>query len=433
MASHITSSEFWPVTISKTWLTPSQFETSMLQKPLLTLVLSFFHLIKMPDVVHIAIVKLIFSAFCVYGLYQFVRFVLKRCGHNPKDLLLVNIIAGLFALSSPTFIAYFFSIRSDQVACVLFSLFLVFCEDKRPRSALAALALIPLFGIKEILFLIPGTIYYMVSFNFTFSRKGLIYLAGVSFTALVWAVALNIPFLYYLFEAYEGTNYFSRFDTFYYKHEMYLLCTSFLAAIYLIATRQKDHYKDAGLGLMFIVLLLAFPQSYYFYMASMVPFIYLPLFIVLLKANLNQYAKFGLIGVQIVFVLYGKLTLQSKFFDSVFDQYGNIIRASSFVEKHHFTYMDGMGILPQQKFYPCFVSPFDHQSKLNCLNPLKSPDVIIVTNRLMGAGQGIFDMVQQKYTQILPNIWVLNSSVSESILKEKDLSLRGLPLPILIF
>ncbi|MCC2677707.1 MAG: hypothetical protein K0R29_283 [Pseudobdellovibrio sp.] len=433
MASHITSSEFWPITISKTWLTPSQFETSMLQKPLLTLFLSFFHLIKMPDVVHVALIKLIFSAFCTFGLYIFIKFVFKRTGHNPRDTLSINIVAGLFVLSSPTFIAYFFSIRSDQVACVLFSLFLLFCEDKRPRAALAALALIPLFGIKEILFLIPGAIYYLLSFKISFSRKELIYLMGVAITALVWVVALNIPFLYYLFEAYEATNYLSRFSSFYYKHEMYLLLTSVIASGYLLWTRQKEHFKDAGLGLMFLFLLLVFPQSYFFYMSSLLPFIYLPLFIVLLKAPFSQYAKIGMIAVQVTFVLYGKVTLESKFFDSVFDQYGNIVKASKFVEKHRLTYMDGMGILPQQKFYSCFVSPYDEQAKFNCLNPRKAPDVVIITNRLAGLGPPIFEAVEKNYTQIFPNLWVLNSSLNSDILNEKDLSPRGLPLPILIF
>lgn len=433
MASHVTSSEFWPVTISKSWLTPSHFETSMLQKPLLTLVLAFFHLIKMPDVLHLAIVKLLFSAICTFGLYTFIKFVLKKTGHNSQDILLINIIAGLFVLSSPTFIAYFFSIRSDQVACVLFSLFLLFCEEKKPRSAIAALALIPLFGIKEILFLIPGTIYYILNFKISFSRNGMIYVAGLSLTALIWVVALNIPFLYYVFEAYEGTNYFQRFNTFYYKHEMYLIFTSVVAALYIFWKQQKDYYKEAGLGLMFLVLLLAFPQSYYFYMASLLPFIYLPLLIVLLKADLKQSLKFGLIGVQVLFVLYGKLTLESKFFESVFDQYQNIHRASKFVAKNKFSYLDGMGILPQQKFYPCFVSPFDQAAIANCLHPTVAPNVVIITNRLATLGKPVFEFVQSKYTQVLPNIWVHNSSMSDQVKKDIDLSMHGIPLPILTF
>lgn len=433
MASHITSSEFWPITISKTWLIPSHFETSMLQKPLLTLFLAFFHLIKMPDVLHLAIIKLIFSAFCTFGLFVFIKFILKKTGHNPNDHLFMNIIAGMFALSSPTFIAYFFSVRSDQVACALFSMFLLFCEDKKPRAAIAALALIPLFGIKEILFLIPGSIYYVLSFKFSFGRKSMMYLAGLALTALVWIVALNIPKLFYVFEAYEGTNYFERFNTFYYKHEMFLVCTSVLAAGYIFWCRQKNYYKEAGLALMFLVLLLVFPQSYYFFMASLLPFIYLPLFLVVLKADLHQFAKLGLIGVQVLFVLYGKLTFESKFFDSVLDQYQNINRASKFITKHKFNYLDGMGILPQQKFYPCFVSPFDREAIANCLRPTTYPDVVIITNRLATLGTPVFDLVQSKYTQVLPNIWVLNSSMNEDVKKDTDLSMHGIPLPILTF
>ncbi len=224
-----------------------------------------------------------------------------------------------------------------------------------------------------------------------------------------------------------------RFGTFYYKHEMYLIGVSVLCALLIFVLKKREYYKEATSGLLFLGLLLVFPQSYYFYMSSLLPFIYLPLFMIFLQSNYNKYLKLGLIVFQIGFVLYGKFTKESMFFVSVFDQYKNISKASHFVGKHKLTYMDGMGILPQQKFYPCFVSPFDQQSKANCLNPLIDPEVIIITGRLAGLGQPIFEMVQQKYTQALPNIWVLNSAVTEEIKKETDLSDTGLPLPIFIF
>lgn len=433
LASRFTSSEFWPITISKTWLTPSQFETSMIQKPLLTLFFSFFHLIKMPDLLHLLVLKIIFSAFCTYGLYVFIRFILKRTGHNLNDLLLINIIAALFALSSPTYVAYFFSLRSDQVACILFSLFLLFCEDKKQTAAFASLALIPLFGVKEILFLIPGSIYYISSFKINYRKKTMLYLGGLAVIAIVWIVALNIPFLYYLFEAYEGTQYWGRFDTYYFKQEKFLIVVSVILAAYIFVSRQKEYFKEAGLSLLFLVLLLAFPQSYYFYMASFLPFIYLPIFIFILRPKFNTYLKLSVVAVQIILVIHANLSLKSLFFESVFDQYKYITRASQFVGKYKFSYMDGIGILPQQKFYPCFVSPFDNQAKSNCLNPAYDPQVIIITNRLAELGEPIFQKVHNEYTQIFPNLWVLNSVLNESIKREADLTPGHLPLPILIF
>jgi hypothetical protein len=432
MLSHFTSSEFWPITISKTWLTPSHFETSMLQKPLLTLFLAFFHLFKLPDLVHLIVVKALFSAICTYGLYIFIKFVLKKCGLK-NDVHMMNIVAAFFVLSSPTFLNYFFSVRSDQIACVLFSLFLIYCEDKKIAPAFIALCLIPLFGIKEILFLLPGGFYFLATFKDKFTRKISVYTVGFALAALVWVVALNIPYLPYLFDAYEGTNYLERFNAVYYKHEIYLIGISFLLSLYIFVSGQRVFYKESLLSVICLIMLLAFPQSYYFYMASLLPFIYLPLFIMILRINVNAYIKVLALSAQIIFIFYSKFNLQAFFLESVVHQYKYIAQASRFVRQHHFSYMDGIGILPQQKFYPCFVSPFDQSSNSNCLTPLKDPDVIIITGRLSGLGEPIFQKAQNQYTQIYPNLWVINSLASEEIKAETDMSTTNWPLAIFIF
>ena len=354
--SHFTSSEFWPITISKTWLTPSQFETSMLQKPLLTLFLSVFHLVKMPDLVHLIVVKAIFAAFCTYGFYHFIKFVLKRAGFDYHDKPLINIVAALFVLACPTYLNYFFSIRSDQVACALFCLFLLFCEEKKQISAAAALALIPLFGVKEILFLLPGGIYYLWTFgnqaSKKVSKKNLLYILGFAFTALIWIVALNIQFFYYFMEAYEGTNYLDRFNTYYYKQELFLLIATVGIWMYIFAAKQTEYYKEAVISFIFTMLLWFFPQSYYFYMASFLPFIYLPIVIVFLRMKIYRSLKFAMVAVHIFFVIRSTLTLKALFFDSVAYQYSYISKASDFIQRHHFLYMDGMGLLPQAALEP---------------------------------------------------------------------------------
>jgi hypothetical protein len=432
MLSRFTSSEFWPITISKTWLTPSRFETSMLQKPLLTLFLALFHLFKMPDLLHLFLVKMVFSAICTYGILVFLKFVIKK-SNLALDSHLINIIAAFFVLTSPTFLNYFFSVRSDQVACVLFSIFLLHCEDKKMVPALITLALIPLFGIKEILFLMPGGFYFLATFKEKITHKVSVYTAGGILAALIWAVALNIPYLPYLFEAYEGTHYLERFNTFYYKHEFFLMVAAFLVSLYIFISKQKNFYKEAILSTLFLIMLIGFPQSYYFYMASMLPFIYLPLFLIILKIRINPLIKASVLTLQILFVFYNKFSMQTFFLESAIHQYKYISLASNFVAKNHFSYMDGIGILPQQKFYPCFVSPFDPQSKATCLHPPSDPDVMIITGRLNNLGIEVFDLAREKYTQIYPNLWVLNSSLTDKIRSQANLDLPNFPLALFIF
>jgi hypothetical protein len=432
----ITSSEFWPITISRTWLHPDRFEMSMLQKPLLTFVLSLFHIFSFSDVVHLILVKIFFAtlgAAGVFALYYFVRRLAEPEKTFGFDAVALPALA-LF-LMSPVFQTNYFSIRSDQMACVMFSFFLLFAERRNLRPALICLLIIPFMGIKEILFLIPGSVYFYFQFKSHFTRQVKIFVALGSGTALIWVLALNVSSVFYLSETFSKTELLSRYSSRSYIFEYPLLILSTLAAFYFIARKDKTFLPISVSSLLFLAILLALPQSFDFFIASVVPFIYIPLF---LKGIQIYHSRPRLvliaISAQLVFTASLKLYDNVPLYFSNSVQLSYIAKASALIHKNRLSYLDGEGILPTQTYLPCFASPMDSAANRGCLDMLSRnlPDVVIVTNRLMIVGDTVFEIVQKNYTQIYPNLFMKNEYVTEDVRSRINLGAE-VGLPILIF
>lgn len=432
----ITSSEFWPITISRTWLHPDRFETSLLQKPLLTLVLSLFHIFSFSDVAHLILVKIFFATLAAAGLFALFYFVrqLNEPATTPS-FNLVAYLAAAFFLMSPVFQANFFSVRSDQMACVVFSFFLVFALRRHIKPALICLLIIPLMGIKEILFLIPGSLYFYLQFKpyFTSRIKLLIFLGGAA--ALVWAIALNMSALFYLHETFDNTFYLTRFNSRTFISEYPLLLLSFVAALYFIFRADKTFRPISLVSVLFLAILLSLPQSFDFFIASVVPFIYIPFFL----ASLHIYRRhrkivFTVFCTQALFAVSLKLYWNEPLYISNSVQLGYIAKASALIHKNRLTYLDGEGILPTQTYLPCFTSPLDSIANQGCIDMLNRnhPDVVIVTNRLMILGDIVFRLIEKDYTQIYPNLFMRNEYVTEDVKERINLSAE-LGLPIMIF
>ena len=86
-------------------------------------------------------------------------------------------------------------------------------------------------------------------------------------------------------------------------------------------------------------------------------------------------------------------------------------------------YLDGMGSLPRQNFIPCFVSPEDEEANAFCQQELKTkhPEMVIITQRLLGLGQIVFDSVQLDYVQIRPNVWVHKNKMKDLVIIVKTI------------
>lgn len=433
----ITSSEFWPITISRTWLHPDHFEMSMLQKPLLTFILAFFHIFSFSDVNHLVMVKIFFSTLAAIGVFAFAYFVHQTDTPNKKIDLNTIALTGLsLFLISPVFQNSFTSVRSDQIACVFFSFFLIACGQKRLKLSLACLILIPFLGIKEILFLIPGSLYFAFTFKSRFNKRTLFFIGLTAFAALVWAIALNLDAFFYLQETFQNTDFLARYKTYIFQLEYPALVSSFFAAAYLLLRADKKQAPLGALSIVFLLILAALPQSFEFFVASIVPFIYLPLFLVSLSIwKKSKPIVLSALLAQLIFVGWMKMTSGGGiFYESNFTQLRYISKASSLLHTNKLTYLDGEGILPKQTYLPCFSSPLDSIANQGCIDMLKRnrPDVVIMTNRLMAIGEVIFTLVQNDYTQIYPNLYMLNEYVTEDVKRRINLN-SDIGLPVIIF
>lgn len=417
----ITTSEFWPITISKTWFTPEQFEFSMLQKPLLTLFLAGFHLLPLTDIAHLLLVKFVFAFFGALGIWALISFLFEI---NPtlQDKKNKYVAAGMLCLVllSPTVLSHFFSVRSDQLATTLFSFFLLFSYRKNLALSIICLVLIPLSGIKELLFLPAGFLIFYFQFKHLISKKFLFFAAYGLFTVFVWLSAYNVNALYYFLETFEQSNISThRLSSYIAQIESLSLILTALSVIYIFVKSLKSLYPYAISSLYFSLVICAIPQSYSFLIGSLLPFILTPLMLVILLNQTKKIHFFAVLTSVFIFTLAIRFNHSAFLYSSSFKQLKYIEVAGKIVEKNNLHYLDGVGILPRQKNYPCFASPNDQVANTSCLDRIQNQDLdsIIITSRLMYVGEQVFKVVDKSYEQILPNFWVHKKLITPEIVE----------------
>jgi hypothetical protein len=420
----ITASEFWPITISKTWFTPQQFEFSMLQKPLLTIFLACFHLLPLTDISHLLLVKLVFSIIGACGIWALTSFLLdiSEVPKHHKDKFLGF---GMLALTllSPTILSHFFSIRSDQLATTFFSFFLMFSYRKILIPSLVCLALIPLAGIKEVFFIPAGLLIIYFHFNHLLSRRFLLFSFYAMITIFVWLFAFNIPALYYFIESYEQTHLsLARLSSYFLKIESLSILLAILSGLYIFKKSLKPLYPYVLISVYFVLIIIVLPQPFSFLIGSLLPFILVPLALVLLLNRERKILFFSSLIVIFLYTLTIRFSQNAFIYSSSFKQLQYINRISEIISKNNLHYLDGVGILPRQDHYPCFASPNDDVANTSCLDRIEhqSLDSIIITSRLMYVGEQVFKVTDKKYVQILPNFWVHRSKLNEDILTHKN-------------
>jgi hypothetical protein len=429
---HISSSEFWPVTISKTWFVGS-FESSMLQKPLFTFFLSLVHFIPLTDSAHLYLVR---AFFCILGLCSLILYsqLLNQINHKNRPNF-NGLIPLAFVILSPTLLHNFFNIRSDQTALLAFMLFIIFLIKKRPFISFLAMLSIPLLGIKETIFIIPAVFLYFKEFSHLLRRKQIYYLMATMAAIFIWIIALNIPGLMYFMQNLKHAESFKSITTDYLKYEFLLLLFSFFAAVYCVL---KNIYRTyAFLSLYFSLLIFTMPQAFSFFIASVLPFVYLPLFLIVIKYIRTHTLKvMAVITAQVLWVGWQLAFGSLDIYRSNIAQFNFIEKTSVLLQKQNYTYLDGMGIFPRQRLTPCFASPNDEASNGNCVEKLEraTADIVIITHRLFSLGQIVFTETERNYTQIRPNVWVRQNNLNSDVKKDIDLQInQNQSLPLLLF
>lgn len=432
---HISSSEFWPMSISKTWWTWSVFESSQLQKPLFTFFLSLFHLLPLSDLSHIYLVKLTFSLLGIISLYIFIKSAFEI---SQKRIALSQLIllALLFCICSPIFLKNFSRIRSDQIGFLFFILAVYFHAIKKTHLSFLFTLLLPISSIKSILFFIPLSFILLPQYlhnlkNLSFIKK--LNLVLISLAALTWTIGYNLSALSYLIATYQEVTFPTLYLKDFIASELLFIVLSTLAAIFLILKRQFHLRSYALASLSSLALIIAMPQSYSYYIASLVPIVYLPLLILVIKYGPKY--KAAVLSSVIIHLVYCNFVMWQRnlpHFISNRPQMIFLSKAATLTATHQFNYLDGMGMLPRQKMIPCFASPSDPLANNGCREHLKSqPDVVIITQRLLELGTEVFRATAENYFQVYPNYWVHKRHQNKIEIKKGDLD--NLPVPLIIF
>lgn len=350
-------------------------------------------------------------------------------------------ISGLFFIIFllPVFFHNFFRIRSDQVAFFLFSLMLWMISKKKHQLAFLILFFIPFFGIKEIIFWIPGLLLltpFLKSKWQVQTWRFRIFVLGFMVTLLIWLIAFNVNAISYFLETFQNESFPGNHLKNYFEFEWPLILSSLV--LIAISYQKEDLAGRCSLGaaILSLLLIISLPQSYPFYIASLCLIFYAPLIRFIynnFSEKKNRLSVALLILVQILNILFFSYKEKFPLYTSSYQQFLFINLGSRIMTKYGFSYLDGMGIFPRQKFIPCFVSPEDLEANVGCLNRIKSHEAesIIVTQRLSFLGEEIFKLIAINYVQIRPNFWIEKKSINR--LEKNEMDVLSGPLPILIF
>lgn len=445
---HISSSEFWPITISKTWWTPSAFELSQLQKPLFTLLLATLHLLPLGDVAHLYAAKILFSALGALSLYYYIKNVALVAKVSLTPYSEATLLCALLLLS-PVILHNFFRIRSDQLTFLLAMMAIHFTLKQRLLHSLLAALFIPLVSIKSTLLLLPLGFILWPQYTQYFRSLSLIWrlnLVLLASGAFIWIVGLNLGSFSYVLASYEG-SYPGVYLKSYLGQEYLTISLSLASAVFFLCRSSTDLRPFAFATFISILLILIVPQSLPYYIATQAPFVYLPLLIFLVRsaqkhpagtAFIRRYYLAPLtlfVALQTGSLLYFYQRGEIRWIHKNTHQLAYLKKAAQIFKRHpEWKYLDGMGILPTLPFIRCFVSPFDDASNNSCRHALRSdpqPDVVIITHRLSYLGEEVFRLTEKNYTQLLPNFWVHNRHSAE--IKNEDVILNNIPVPMLIF
>ncbi len=435
--SFISSSEFWPIFISKFYFSFDPQWKAVFLKPLFNLILFFFHLIPLNDTMHIQLVK---SLFALNGAAQLVLLYLIFVNTTQKKWL--ALFATAIVATSPLYFTHFFAIRSDQLALTAFLGFLytnLYHLKFKSVWNIFFIVLFPMIGLKHVYFSILAVALLDFKILFLFLRtstsKEKFYRFLIILGIAVWSYNIALNSVQYFFASYENYLVYFKQAILLSTTESLLLTASLLVFIskdfrkYLI---HKSFPKLALMQLTLTVILIIHPQKFDFFIASLTPIFYLSsmLFVIYLvdkKTLRYRFIYIALFFYQACSIFYFNRTV--SYISHSKEQLSIIEEISKFVRDSRFSYLDGMGILPRQNNVGCFASPDDYASNSSCVERIKAaqPDVVILSTRLMMIDPNISSIISLMYNEMGPNLYL-----------RKDLTLatpieKKWPPPILFF
>lgn len=421
LTSHIGTSEFWPMSLSKGIIFFDFSEISLLYKPVFYLFCSIPHLYKFDNWQHVLVTRLLFSLLgwsSVVIIYHWLREQIPR--NRDGQLAL----AALVFFSTPLFATQVIKIRSDNLA-LFFAALLLALSTKRletwstKRTIGIALVHILMLGCTPRAIFISSFISLFCFYNNSLKITELLgnkkFIGGILGPYLIALVLAITVFLFYLpLQLYAKTSYLS--SGFHFEHlEKFFISDSFFI-ILLIASvifiRRKSLFILGGGA---VISILGADLKTPFLISSLLPFVFIPSMTGYVEVL--SFPKFKLL--KIFFLGWLLLIASQRFlldYQAAWEKPSlgqrHIIRSlDSFLKLNpELIVFDGVGILPRSKQVLAYLGPNDELAIGWATQQLlsKKPDLILTSGRTLALGKDLTDLLAKSYHPIAPGLYIKN-------------------------
>jgi hypothetical protein len=428
--THISASEFWPISLSKLVLSSGMSDTGIFLKPVFHVLLSFIYFFPLSGWDHILAARILFSIIAFLTCAIFVNWQLRI---NVKNGQVGRHLFFFLLFLSPVFLAQVVKVRSDMLA-LFFSVILI---------SIGSIAK-PVYSSKRFLLLATVNLFLLAS-----TPRALIHdIVVVGFLLMYhwkslrgnpegqrqYLIAFGIPYL--------AVAYICKPDgiasAFLLPYVRQSYATSFFECgqVYNWIAADPVGFVFSLLGFL-ISLWQMFRSQHWlnelpwlflfvggcfgvfladlktpFLIASFYPFLLAPALRLVLVGgfawtrSVRFVSIFALLwSVQFVFTQGAYFILTNQ------PQKEIILKLEQLLAEHpDFRYFDGLGILPRSNQMLVYLGPSDNISLDHALNLVKTerPDVFLYTSRTMLMSPYIDEVLAKNYKLIGPNIYLRN-------------------------
>lgn len=442
LTSHISTSEFWPLTISKELWNFDTPEYSVYFKPSFYLIYSFLHMIPLSNETHVLFGRVLMGIVSIGSFYCLFRIFELVFGSTQKRNIFF--IVGLLAFS-PLMFSHLIKIRSDHYS-LFFTLLLIFASLKFPPPwpgkhlllfvglhylVLSATPRAIFHDLVGLTFIIPFY-WNRLKINADTRRQFLLVFGGplLSMAVIFFPIgsALGTQIFIYIRNTYAtGSGYWFHFWG-WLQREPLLASMIVAGAIQFLRHAKNQWYLFFPAVVAFLSFAAADLKTPYL-LASLLPFFLFPLAGALAMRPLSTRKLlaffFLLLGSHALF------TARLDWWSSNRHQIEIIRKVSAFLGEHPmYTYFDGLGLLPRSNQLIAYLGPDDDVALEGARRKVLSqkPSVILYNQRMIFLGESYKDYLFKNYRQIAPNLYLRNDL--EDDLRE---DMRFTEIPILLF
>ncbi len=451
IGSHISASEFWPISLSKeVFFHGKTIDSGLFLKPTFHLILGLIYFLPLDNWQHVLVARILFALIGASSLSIFIYWLKNLLFKSSESF--GNLGWAIAFLLSPIFVEQLVKIRSDMLSLFFSLLVLVLaCSSPPPHSRSKFLSLIllnlALFGCTPraifhemvvLSFLIPfyGSIFRL--HREALNQYLIIFGMPLIFSLVIFLkVGLGSP----LYNIYLSQSFASGFWEFgFVKSWLYrepagssCILIGLIFLIYKMILKKSSRIEvslflaalTAGLSIAFADLKTPFLIGS-FYLFLMAPFI-------VIFFDFKFYSAKTSIALPLLFFVWVVIMqpIQRSFlFETNTYQKDIIQKLTSFMENHpDYRYFDGLGLLPRSRQILSYLGPSDALSLESAMQKLQTekPEVILYTSRSMLLKPEFDQLLDSQYEMRDRNLYLKKS------LPEQEGKIDFISAPILHF